>query len=495
MQSISLPYQDKSRYLSNFGKLSNKSGFVLLDSAGSNLDYNRYDIVTYEPTVMLTYRNLQCDVKLLGEQPLPFRIEKPQSAKQLFDSMRKLSKHYSPLPSSSDSASAKVDKTNNASSELSTASLPFNGGWLGYLSYDFGRALEELPDDTEDDISLPWLSMGLYQWAIISDHQLKSTTLYNFGLNSIRWNKISQEVIESLSDQNSTKHQQDFKLTTEWQSNTSQSDYENAFLKIKNYIYAGDCYQVNFAQRFQAQFQGSVFDAYQQLSNANQAPFSAFMQYGDHQILSMSPERFIECHQQQVITQPIKGTRPRSTNPEEDKQLGEALVNSEKDRAENLMIVDLLRNDLSRTADIGSVKVSELFGHYKFESVHHLISTIESKLKPGMDPFDLLATTLPGGSITGAPKIRAMEIIEELEKVKRNLYCGIIGYIDFEGNMDTNICIRTLIAKNENLYCWAGGGLVADSECDAEYQETFDKLRKILPILAPNATESSTDYD
>ena len=231
--------------------------------------------------------------------------------------------------------------------------------------------------------------------------------------------------------------------------------------------------------------------AYQLLAKENNSPFSAFLNFGEQKILSLSPERFIESHRGKVTTQPIKGTLPRDPNPQIDQQLARQLLNSEKDKAENLMIVDLLRNDLSKTAAKGSVKVSELFGLYHFESVHHLISTVTSNLDTPFDNFDLLASTLPGGSITGAPKLRAMQIINELEPAKRGIYCGIIGYIDFEGNMDSNICIRTLIADNNKLYCWAGGGLVADSQLDLEYQETFDKLGKILPVLDKTSLDNS----
>jgi para-aminobenzoate synthetase component I len=338
--------------------------------------------------------------------------------------------------------------------------------------------------------------MGLYQWALITDHRLAQSRLYNFGLCESDWSSVIERIETHINQQTPKPVLSEFKiggqnnaidafkLLSPWQSNTSKADYYTAFTKIQDYIHAGDCYQVNLAQRFSAQFSGDIFSAYRQLAEANKAPFSAYLNFADHQILCLSPERFIESHERNVTTQPIKGTRPRSDDKVKDLALANELISSEKDRAENLMIVDLLRNDLSRTAANKSVKVKELFGHYRFESVHHLVSTIESELAPQFDNFDLLATTLPGGSITGAPKIRAMEIIESLEPVRRNLYCGIIGYIDFCGNMDTNICIRTLIAKQNRLHCWAGGGLVADSEVDTEYQETFDKVNKILPVLS-----------
>ena len=485
MQVAPLPYLSRENKLEQLSELLKCPWSMLLDSAGSDLNYNRFDILVAEPEVKLAFTN--GELELTGSPHLD------------------LSKHNSQPPLK---AMRDILATLDFNEITSQSDLPFNGGWLGYISYDFGRYLEKLPDQTSDEINLPWLNFGLYRWALITDHKRRETNLYNFGVSNSEWLNIQQKVTQAISAKNlnsaqcdSEQHNpaqsdseqyrnkannnQPFKIDSEWKSNTSQQEYAEAFAKIKDYIYAGDCYQVNYAQQFSARYSGNEFDAYRKLSVANKAPFSAYMNFEDHKILSLSPERFIEAHDQHVITQPIKGTRPRSEDPTEDKKLGEELVNSEKDRAENLMIVDLLRNDLSRTAAKGSVKVSELFGHYRFQSVHHLISTIESELNQNYDNFDLLATTLPGGSITGAPKIRAMEIIEELEKVKRNLYCGVIGYIDAKGNMDTNICIRTLVAKDNQLFCWAGGGLVADSEMEQEYQETFDKLRKILPILSP----------
>lgn len=466
MKCIELPYLDRENKRIALSQRVEQPWAILLDSAGRDIDYNRFDIFCSHPSVTLSFDGNLCDVNNHSEQTIDYQalpLTNPIAC------LRQVLHQFRPVP------------------QTTNLNLPFNGGWLGYISYDFGRHLEKLPSKAADDIQLPQIQMGLYQWALISDHKHHTTRLYNFGLANNSWQNLTQELIESLDSTGIENH---FELTRQWQSNTSYSDYEKAFNTIKNYITNGDCYQVNLAQRFSAEFQGSVFQAYQKLACANQAPFSAYLNFGDHQVLSVSPERFIECHNKKVTTQPIKGTRPRHEDPDKDKQLAEELVNSLKDRAENLMIVDLLRNDLSRTASRGSVKVSELFGCYRFASVHHLISTIESRLDKQFDNFDLLATTLPGGSITGAPKIRAMEIIEELEPVRRNIYCGIIGYIDFNGNMDTNICIRTLIAKNQNLYCWAGGGLVADSELETEYKETFDKLSKILPVLSPLELEN-----
>ena len=261
------------------------------------------------------------------------------------------------------------------------------------------------------------------------------------------------------------------------------TDYATKFSAVQQYLQAGDCYQINLAQRWQADYQGSEWQAFLKLDQQNQAPFSAFIRLDDIAVLSVSPERFLQVNDKQIETKPIKGTRPRSLDSKQDQANAVELVNAEKDQAENLMIVDLLRNDIGRVAKPGSVKVPKLFAIESFPAVHHLVSTITATLDDRFNAIDLLRASFPGGSITGAPKIRAMEIIEELEPHRRHIYCGSIGYISAHGVMDTSITIRTLAAYEGKLHAWAGGGIVADSQCEAEYQETFDKLAKILPIL------------
>ncbi|STQ80523.1 Para-aminobenzoate synthase component 1 [Hafnia alvei] len=236
-------------------------------------------------------------------------------------------------------------------------------------------------------------------------------------------------------------------------------------------------------QRFSASYQGDEWQAFLRLNEHNKAPFSAFVRLPESAILSVSPERFLQLEQKNISTRPIKGTLPRLADPIADKLQAKKLASSRKDQAENLMIVDLMRNDVGRVAQAGSVRVPELFVVEPFPAVHHLVSTITATLPNNLDATDLLRACFPGGSITGAPKIRAMQIIEELEPQRRNVYCGSIGYMSCCGNMDTSITIRTLLAENGKIYCWAGGGIVADSQVDAEYQETFDKVGKILPIL------------
>ncbi len=353
--------------------------------------------------------------------------------------------------------------------------LPFVGGALGYFSYDLGRRVESLPLQAEKDIRSPDMAVGIYEWALICDHHLKKATLIGVSAQS-QW--------EWLSSVAEVQKRDDFSLVSSWQSNLSKSEYVTRFNQVQDYLQAGDCYQINLAQRFSANYEGSEWLAYLKLEEQNKAPFSAFVRMENSAIISISPERFLQLKDGQIETKPIKGTRPRSDDPVQDEAQAQSLILAEKDQAENLMIVDLLRNDIGRVAKPGSVAVPKLFAIESFPAVHHLVSTVTAELAEDKSATDLLRACFPGGSITGAPKVRAMEIIEELEPHRRNAYCGSIGYISRCGKMDTSITIRTLVAENQNLYVWAGGGLVADSEANAEYQETFDKLSRILPALS-----------
>jgi len=263
----------------------------------------------------------------------------------------------------------------------------------------------------------------------------------------------------------------------------TRESYGHAFDRIHQYIIEGDCYQANLSQRFEAEFEGSSWQAYQQIRKGNPAPYSAYLSLPNCEILSASPERFLKVSGDDVETKPIKGTSPRGKDEIEDQMFAQQLMDSEKDKAENLMIVDLLRNDLGKSCKTGSISVPSLFTLESFPAVHHLVSTVTGKLSDNKHAIDLLRGCFLGGSITGVPKIRSMEIIEELETHRRGIYCGSIGYIDFNGNMDSNIAIRTLAAINNKLYCSAGGAIVADSNVDAEYQETFDKVDRMLDLL------------
>lgn len=385
------------------------------------------------------------------------------------------------------------------------SALPFSGGAVGSFSYDLSRQLETLPETAMNDIHLNDMNIGFYDFCLIYSYQEKTWYAAHYlgdqALKSAIEN-IHQKIIKiasqpgslhgALQDSLLSTVAEPFKLTSDWQCQLSQAQYNQKFNRVQQYLLSGDCYQINLTQRFSASYQGDEWQAYQALSQANCAPFSAFIRLDKHCLLSISPERFIKLEGNNISTKPIKGTLPRGNTIEEDQQNALRLQASEKDKAENVMIVDLLRNDIGKVAKAGSVAVPSLFAIESFPAVHHLVSTVTATLKPDCTATDLLQAAFPGGSITGAPKIRAMEIIEELEPSRRSLYCGSIGYISQDGKMDTSITIRTLVAEtidstgkdNPQIYCWAGGGIVADSNVEAEYQESFDKVSKILPILS-----------
>lgn len=355
--------------------------------------------------------------------------------------------------------------------------LPFTGGAVGYFAYDLGRQVEKIPALAIQDIKAPDMAVGLYDWALIADHHTRQLSLVAPDTSArLQWLKAQQS---AESDQRDA-----FRLTSDWQANMTLDSYIGKFNQVQDYLNAGDCYQINLAQRFSAGYQGDEWQAYQKLESHNGAPFSAFIRLEQAAVLSVSPERFLKLKDNKIETKPIKGTRPRSADPVTDQANADDLKHASKDRAENLMIVDLLRNDIGRVASPGTVRVPSLFAIESFPAVHHLVSTVTADMDPAhYCATDLLKACFPGGSITGAPKVRAMEIIEELEPHRRSVYCGSIGYISRCGQMDTSITIRTLIAVDKQIYAWAGGGVVADSDAQSEYQETLDKLSKILPIL------------
>jgi para-aminobenzoate synthetase component 1 len=354
--------------------------------------------------------------------------------------------------------------------------LPFTGGAIGYFGYELSNAHSQ--KKAPATVSLPDMLVGIYDWAIIVDHQLQQTTAVFRDCAEAR----QMELLAILQGTTQERFPA-FMLDSPFISNFSKEEYLDKFKRIIDYIHAGDCYQVNLAQCFSATCQGDSLDAFLRLQKIAEAPFAAFLEDGEHAIFSFSPERFLQVKDCKVITQPIKGTRPRSPDPAMDAANQHDLETSQKDRAENLMIVDLLRNDLGRICTTGSVKVDSLFEVQSFTNVHHLVSTISGRLDTSRDVFALLAACFPGGSITGTPKIRAMEIIDELETRRRSVYCGSIAYIDHNGNMDSNIAIRTLVRDGSTIHCWGGGGIVADSKGNDEYQETLDKISMLLDNL------------
>lgn len=365
------------------------------------------------------------------------------------------------------------------------ANYAFSGGVMGAFSYDLGRRIETLPTIAKHDISLPELNLGFYDWALIYDYQQQAWSLVHYQ-NEEQWTATYNTLVAFIDSKlKKCAEKTAFSLSSPWQNQIDFEQYQDKFNQIQRYLISGDCYQINLTQRFSAHYAGCEWSAYTQLRKSNSAPFSAFIKLTENTIMSISPERFIQLQADEIQTKPIKGTMPRYADPIKDAASAKQLQQSDKDRAENLMIVDLLRNDIGKVAQAGSVRVPALFNIESFPAVHHLVSTITAKLKHEFSATDLLKASFPGGSITGAPKIRAMEIIEELEPSRRSLYCGSIGYISQDGKMDSSITIRTLVTEKNQIYCWAGGGIVADSQADAEYKETYDKVSRILPILNP----------
>ena len=434
-------------YLANpadyFAAIRHAPGAVLLDSGRPTADRGRYDLMSAWPQAELT---LQPD-----ESGRDFLQRLRDSLKQLGNAA---------LPDAYE--------------------LPFAGGLIGYLSYDFGRQLEQLPAHARDDLHLPDARLGLYAWALVTDHQAATSQLvFHPSLEPAQRDRLIQ-----LFSQPAPQLNGPFSLKQPMQPDISASQYEQALRKIHDYIQAGDCYQVNYTQRFSAQCEGDAWTAYCALRQACPTPFSGFMSLpDDNAILSLSPERFVRVSHDQVETRPIKGTRPRGKNSVEDEANAAELLASAKDRAENLMIVDLLRNDLGRTCRTGSVRVPELFTLESYPNVHHLVSSVVGELADGKDALDLIGDSFPGGSITGAPKIRAMQIIDELEPTRRSLYCGSLLYLDVRGEMDSSIAIRSLLVKDGRVSCWGGGGIVADSDWQDEYQESITKVKVLLDTL------------
>jgi para-aminobenzoate synthetase component 1 len=380
---------------------------------------------------------------------------------------------------------------------------PFQGGVAGYIGYDYGAVLERVPPTRYDDLALPDVALGLYDWVIAWDHQSGAAWLISRGgperrrimLDRVRSGQPRTAAAGEPTGQPwprgpaAPAYPSDAAGDIGLRSTFTHRGYLDAVAKVREYIVAGDIFQANLSQRFQAPLREPPFALYRRLRRRNPAPFAAYLALEDVTVLSASPERFLRLDPDgQVETRPIKGTRPRGLGPMHDAALGRALAESVKDRAENVMIVDLLRNDLSRVCRPGTVRVPELFALEQHPTVHHLVSTVLGELEPGADAVDLVRSAFPGGSITGAPKVRAMEIIAELEPTRRGVYCGSIGYLSATGAMDTSIVIRTFALRDGELYFQAGGGIVADSDPELEYRETLDKAAGLIDTLRSRET-------
>lgn len=453
-----LPYRPDSALM--FEAIADRPWAVFLDSGAHHPTQSRYDILSAQPYIRIVTRGGLTEVhteRVVLTRDDPFSVVRQYLA---------------------------IDTTCGNT-------LPFCGGALGYFSYDLARRIEKLSALTQDSEHIPDMAIGIYDWAVVVDHAERRAWLVGQGRDSetdIKWDAL----VALFSDPQPERVRTPFRVTSQVVSNMTQDMYGCAFERIKRYIADGDCYQVNLAQRFHAHAAGDPWLAYQALRMLNPAPYSAYLSTPYAHVLSASPERFLQVRHGCVEARPIKGTRPRAGHARLDVELIAALRASAKDRAENVMIVDLLRNDLSKNCRLGSVQVPKLFDVESFATVHHLVSTVTGELRADRDAIDLLRGAFPGGSITGAPKLRAMQIIEELEQHRRGVYCGAIGYLGFDGGMDLNIAIRTAVYSRGEIRFWAGGGIVADSKCEEEYQETFDKAAAMLKLMQQFAVSQAS---
>ena len=379
--------------------------------------------------------------------------------------------------------------------DSSPSPIPFWGGAVGYLSYDLCHFIERLPTTAIDDLKLPESYFGFYDTILAFNNLESKAYIVSTGfpeLDESRRLKRAGMRLEEMKSRLASPllhtpeaNSAGVRKTAEavLKSNFTPEGYMEAVNRVREYIAAGDVFQVNLSQRLETDLTVTPYELYRRLRQINPAPFASYLNFDGVTIISASPERFLHVDGDWVETRPIKGTRPRGKNEIEDAILAQELLNSAKDRAENVMIVDLERNDLGRVCQYGTVKVTELAILETFPTVFHLTSTIIGKLRPDKNRIDLLKAAFPGGSITGAPKVRAMEIIDELEPTRRSVYTGAIGYLGFGRNLDLNIVIRTFIIKGNKAYFQVGGGIIYDSNAEAEYQETLDKAKALIQAL------------
>jgi para-aminobenzoate synthetase component 1 len=363
--------------------------------------------------------------------------------------------------------------------------VPYRGGYLGWIAYDIGRHVERLPDRHGPQQGVPDVVLAEYETLVVEDRRDKR--LFVTGACSPKEgpSRLIARQAEFLERAQAVGEpdSHDGPAAEDVRADLEREEYERRVEKVLAYIRAGDIFQANLAQRFQARLCVPAVEAYARLRAASPAPYGGWFDLGGPQVLSISPELFLRRTEERVETRPIKGTRPRAADPAEDDRLRDELLHCEKEQAELAMIVDLLRNDLGRVARIGSVEVEEARALHRHPTVHHAVATVAAQLDPDVHAADLVAATMPGGSITGAPKIRAMEILDELEDARRGPYCGAAGWFGYDGNLALNILIRTLVVQDGGVSFHVGGGIVADSDPAREYDETLVKARALLAAL------------
>lgn len=437
---------------------SHKKETIFLDSSKEESKFSKYSFIGINPFIKFTaYKN---DIAILDYKNKTKKFIKGDPFLELEKLILKYKVNY-------------------------PSKIPLVSGALGYFSYDIGRVVENILDTAINDIKVPDVYFLFYDNIIIFDLEEKRTYVTSLGVLDSESESI--EKIESLIKEKAKTEQKYFNVDIEskniFYSNFEKSTYIDGVKKVKDYILSGDVYITNFTQRMWCYSNEDAFRIYSKLRQINKAPFSAFLNLDDFEIISSSPERFLNTVDKIVTTRPIKGTRPRGKDKVEDEKNKLELLNSEKDKAELLMVVDLERNDLSKVCEKNTVKVTELFTLESYATVFHLVSEVTGKLKENITSIKCMRECFPGGSITGTPKIRSMEVIEEIEGIRRNIYTGSIGYFDFRGNCDFNIIIRTILKKGNKAYFGVGGGITIESEEVAEYEESLDKAKALMRVL------------
>ncbi len=449
---VPLPYRDDPCEL--FARIRQRPGAVLLDSARPCSTLGRFDLMSSDPVA---------------------RVESRGGVTREWHHGRERAVSGSPF----DVIATLLDELAPRGWQL-PGDWPFAGGLIGYFGYGLGARVARTP--LRPSGTLPDLRAGIHGWALMQDHELRRSVAV---FTPLAPQSLREEILNALAAP--APQPRAFCVTAPFRANMDRAAYACAFHRIREYILSGDVYQVNFAQRLSAAAEGDPWEAYLRLRKRMASPFSAYMAEADSALLSLSPERFLRVNGGRVQTRPIKGTMRRSMDPDTDRERVAALLASPKDRAENVMIVDLMRNDIARACRTGSVHVEKLCALESYANVHHLVSVVTGELATGQTPISLLEHCFPGGSITGAPKIRAMQVIDELEPDARSAYCGSTGYVSFDGKMDTSITIRSLAWDGHEIHAWGGGGIVADSVCDTEYRESLTKVEPLLEELLPGA--------
>jgi len=436
-------------------KFHPEKDIVFLDSSDESSRFSRYSFLFFNPFLKFTYKNGRTKISTKEKSEIlqgnPFLL------------IDKLLKKY----------------------HIKKNGLDFpSGAAVGYISYDAGNILEKINIKTIDELNWPEIEFCFYKTFFVFDHSEKKLKLVSIEKET---HNLEHHIEKFFLNQN--RNGTEIK-SSEIFSNFTKSEYIKAIKKIKRYIEKGDVYQVNLSQRFYSKIEGDAFCLYKKIREKNKVPYGAYIKFDNREILCFSMERFLGFNNDIVETRPIKGTAPRGETTQQDRIFREKLLSSKKDIAELVMIVDLERNDLGRVCEYGSVYVEKLYEIEKYATVYHLVSTVRGKLKKNKTQVDCLKACFPGGSITGAPKIRSMEIISELEKVKRNVYCGTIGYFGFNGISDFNIAIRTILIDNGRIVFNAGGGITYDSDPEKEYIETINKVKTFFEVFNSNASIS-----